>query len=120
MTAKPIILLVEDEPLLLEMTKVDLEEIGLTVVCANNADEALEVLETGIQISALMTDIRMPGPYDGWELARRVRDLRPGLPVIYASGYSTNTPHPVEGSIFLQKPYRLRDIEKALADLCVC
>lgn len=119
-TDKAVILLVEDEALLLEMTKCDLEDLGFTVITASDGDAALQILQAGVSISALLTDIRMPGLHDGWELARRVRDLHPGLPVIYASGYSTSTPHPVEGSIFLQKPYRLNDIEKALESLCVC
>jgi CheY-like chemotaxis protein len=119
-TAKRVILLVEDEALLLEMTRADLEDLGFEVICASNADGALEVLHAGTSISALLTDIRMPGMHDGWELARRARDLRPGLPVLYASGFSANTPQPVPGSIFLQKPYRLPDIEKALEALSVC
>lgn len=119
-TDKPVILLVEDEALLLEMTKSDLEDLGFTVIPASNGDDALQILQTGAPISALLTDIRMPGLHDGWELARRARDLHPALPVLYASGFSANTPRPVPGSIFLQKPYRLRDIEKALEDLSVC
>lgn len=107
----------EDEALLLEMTKDDLEDLGFTVICAANADEALRVLETGTPVSALFTDIRMPGPYDGWELARRARDLRPGLPVLYASGFSGEGPQPVAGSVFLHKPYRLSEVEEALGRL---
>ena len=120
MTGKPVILLVEDEPLLLEMTRCDLEDLGFTVIGASNGDAALQILQDGVSISALLTDIRMPGVHDGWELARRARDLLPTLPVLYASGFSANTPQPVPGSIFLQKPYRLHEIEKALEDLRVC
>ena len=111
------ILLVEDEALLREMTQEDLEDLGFRVIAAANADEALQVLEAGTEVAALFTDIRMPGPHDGWELARRARALRPGLPVLYASGYSGEGPQPVAGSIFLHKPYRLSEIENALRQL---
>ena len=65
----------------------------------------------------MITDIRMPGGYDGWALARRARELRPGLPVIYLSGYSENGPQPVEGAIFISKPYRIGELHSALTTL---
>ena len=111
------ILLVEDEPLLREMTRVDLEDLGHFAVCSVDCEEASALLMGEQMVDALITDIRMPGECDGWELARRARALRPNLPVIYISGYSAEQPQPVPGGIFLKKPYRLRDIEQALAEL---
>ncbi len=112
---KPIVLLVEDEPLLREMTKNDLEDLGYEPVCARDADEALAVLGNGQDPRVLITDIRMAGACDGWELARRARKLHPQLDVIYISGYSADEPQPVPGSVFVKKPYRLHEIEEALA-----
>jgi CheY-like chemotaxis protein len=117
MKSKPVVLLVEDEPLLSEMTKNDLEDLGFSTVCAKDAAEALETLQGEARAGVLITDIRMPGEFDGWELARRARALRPDLLVIYISGYSADAPQPVVGSVFLKKPYRLRDVEDALARL---
>jgi CheY-like chemotaxis protein len=114
---KPVVLLVEDEPLLREMTRSDLEDLGLSAVCAQDADEALQTLGTAQRTAVLITDIRMPGSCDGWELARRARQMRPDLPVIYISGYTADAPQPVAGGIFLKKPYRLKDVEGALAGL---
>jgi CheY-like chemotaxis protein len=114
-TAK--ILLVEDEFLLREATLEDLRELGFDAVCAAEAAEAWEMLEEDSTIAGLITDIRMPGDWDGWELARQARAARPDLAVIYVSGFSDGTPQPVPGSVFLKKPYRFDDIRDALAQV---
>ena len=117
MRTKAAVLLVEDEPLLREMTKNDLEDLGFGIICASDGAEALEALRTNERARVLMTDIRMPGEFDGWELARRARELRPELRVIYISCYAVDAPQPVDGSVFLKKPYRLREVEDALVRL---
>ena len=114
---KPI-LLVEDEALLLEVLREDLADLGYATVCASDFDEALETLEQAGPLAGLLTDIRMPGAADGWELARRARALRPDLPIIYLSGYSGEAQEPVAGSVFLRKPCRLPELAAALARLC--
>lgn len=111
----PKILLVEDEFLLREATAEDLRELGYEPICVGLADDAWPTLESETELAALITDIRMPGCMDGWKLARRARSLRPGLHVIYVSGFSETEPQPVPGGIFLKKPYRFDDIRQALA-----
>ena len=111
------VLLVEDEPLLREVTSEDLQDLGFETLCARDGEQALEFLESDQPIVALITDIRMPGPLDGLRLARRARELRPDLPVIYLSGYSDDGDEPVEGAQFVRKPYRIGDIEQALSKL---
>lgn len=108
------ILLVEDEFLLREATSEDLRELGFEPICAARADEAWEVLSSDTQIAGLITDIRMPGDWDGWELARRARTVRPELGIIYVSGFSDAQIQPVPGAVFLKKPYRFHDIRVAL------
>src|SRR3954451_2013718 len=54
----------------------------------------------------LFTDIRLPGTMDGWGLAEAARALHLDLPVIYATGFTTEGPRLVPKSVFLQKPYR--------------
>lgn len=110
----PTILLVEDELLLREATADDLRELGYEPVLASQADEAWELLQGDFPFAGLITDIRMPGEWDGWELARRARTIRPGLGVVYVSGFSDSEPQLVPGSIFLKKPYRFNDIRDAL------
>ena len=110
------ILLVEDEPLLREVTSEDLESLGFEVECARDGDEAIEILAQRT-FAALITDIRMPGAVDGWEVARRAREQHPDLPVIYLSGYSDPASEPVEDARLVQKPYRIGDISRALGEL---
>ena len=111
------VLLVEDEPLLREVTSEDLQDLGFDTVCAHDGDHALEYLESDIALVAMVTDIRMPGTFNGWTLGRRARELRPELPVIYLSGYSEDGLQPVPGGVFVPKPYRLHDIEAAFVQL---
>jgi CheY-like chemotaxis protein len=111
------VLLVEDEPLLREVTSEDLQDLGFETLCARDAEHALEFLEGEQQLAAMITDIRMPGPMDGLALAQRARELRPDIPVIYLSGYSDDGDEPVEGAQFVRKPYRIGDIEQALTKL---
>ena len=111
------ILLVEDEFLLREATSEDLRELGYEPICTGRADEAWPVLTSDVEIAGLITDIRMPGEWDGWELARRARELRPKLRLIYVSGFSETEPQPVPGGVFLKKPFRFNEIRSALAQV---
>lgn len=86
-----IILIVEDEPMLLSMVKDVIERIGYKALTATSGKEALGLIEGGTDIDLLFTDVVMPGGVGGFELARRARELRPSLPVIYASGYTGYT-----------------------------
>lgn len=110
------ILLVEDEPLLRELTRDDLVDEGHAVIVAGDAHEALEALEAA-SFDILLTDIRMPGRIDGWELARLARWRMPELAVIYISGYSPETIQPVEGGRFLKKPFRCEDLLRAITEV---
>lgn len=109
------VLFVEDEMLLRELTRQDLADSGFEVTCAANGTEALSMLENGKVFDTLITDIRMPGEPDGWELARLARDRQPGLRVIYVSGYSAEQVRCVPGGVFLKKPYRFEELRGAMA-----
>jgi CheY-like chemotaxis protein len=110
------ILLVEDEPDILNIGKSALEKAGYRVLSAINGDVALVMLSTGLTIDLLITDIIMPGVLDGFGLARRVRDIFPNIPIIYTTGFSGVTAVRSKGAPFgatLQKPWK----PKALIDL---
>jgi CheY-like chemotaxis protein len=98
------VLVVEDDDLVRDLIARELEEVGYVVVEAVTAEEGLKVLEHQ-PVNALFTDIRLPGALDGWQLAEQARKLDPDLPVIYATGYSEETPRVVTGGVFLRKPY---------------
>jgi CheY-like chemotaxis protein len=119
MEQQPHILIVEDEPMISAMVSETLAEDGFAVHVAATASEALRYLMAGGKVDVLFTDIDLPGGMDGGALAARVRDLRPGLPVVYASGKAHGLRHiaRVPGSIYLEKPYAPETASAVLARL---
>lgn len=82
------VLLVEDEPSLLASLTEGLIALGYTPVLAPSGVQALELLANGIEVDLVLTDIVMPGGVGGFELAHRIRERIPGMPIVYMSGYT--------------------------------
>ena len=99
------VLIVEDDPLVRVMAVEALLDEGFEVVEAETGEAALEACRQG-RADILFTDIRLPGPLDGWAVAQFARQLRAALPVVYATGYTVDRSAEVSGAIFLNKPYR--------------
>jgi len=114
---RPRILVVEDEWLVSDVLARELEDAGYEVIEVERADAALEILAGPVPIDLLFTDIRLPGALDGWDLAEEARRLRPDLPVIYATGYTTAEPRRVPGGVFFTKPYRAAAVIEAVRRL---
>lgn len=113
--AKPVVLVVEDEPLQ-RMMAVDLAlDAGFEVVEAWSADEAVAILESRSDIRVVFTDVDMPGSMDGLKLAAAIRDRWPPIEIIVTSGHMrmTDGALPVR-SVFFSKPY---DTEKVAAEM---
>ena len=105
--SRPALLVVEDDALV-RMTLVDvLTDDGFEVLEAEDAAQGLDLICTRPEIAAMLTDINLPGGADGFALAQAVRVVRPGLPVLYASGrYSAvEAGKAVPGARFLAKPF---------------
>jgi PAS domain S-box-containing protein len=104
-----IVLLVEDEPKVLQMSKTMLERLGYTVLAAGTPNEAIRLADgySG-QIHLLATDVIMPG-MNGRELSARLMETRPEMKCLYMSGYTANIIANQgvlkEGVSFLQKPF---------------
>jgi PAS domain S-box-containing protein len=102
------ILLVEDEPLVRELSRDMLERQGYQVVLASDASEAERISAVAGSFDLLITDAVMPS-ISGVELARRIRASHPGLKVLFISGYSDQPAErdqtAAEGAAFLQKPF---------------
>jgi CheY-like chemotaxis protein len=115
------VLLVEDEALISEMASEALEEQGFEVESVSNARDALRRLKTGSRIDILFTDVNLPGGMDGATLARCARALRPDLPVMYTSGRRSviDQLDPVEGAMFVPKPYDPFNLGRLLEYLVV-
>ncbi|HMR78102.1 MAG TPA: response regulator, partial [Polyangiaceae bacterium] len=83
-----VVLLVEDEPTVLRSARRVLTKLGYTVLEASNAHVALEVAaKTTFRIDLLLTDVVLP-KVNGRELAEQLRALRPGIKVLFMSGYA--------------------------------
>jgi CheY-like chemotaxis protein len=111
------ILLVEDEQRLRELTSVGLRELGYTVHEAANGGEALKLIDSLPTLHCLFTDIVMPD-MTGRQLADEALKRRPGLKVLYTTGYTRNAvvhngvlDHGVN---FIAKPFMLQDLARKL------
>jgi CheY-like chemotaxis protein len=110
------ILFVEDDELVREAVVRGLEEAGFEVVVAANGDRALAMIEAGLDIDVAFSDIVMPGKISGIDLAGILRERRPGLPVVLATGY-TDQRATVPGVQVLAKPYEIGQLVELLAGL---
>jgi DNA-binding NtrC family response regulator len=81
------ILFVEDDPDSLDAAIEILREAGYETVSAVNADIGLILLEQGLPFRLLITDIVLPGRLDGFALARRAKEIRPQIEIIYATAF---------------------------------
>ncbi|WP_052214081.1 response regulator [Belnapia sp. F-4-1] len=104
------VLVVDDEPMILEILVEHCASLGLTVYEAPDGEPALREIERHPEIEVLVTDVRMPG-LDGPALAERALVLRPSLKVIFVTGYATHysTAWPT-----LRKPFELDALDLAL------
>ena len=101
------VLVVESEAIVLRELAAQLRDIGLVVLEAVDADEALGLLDAHPEIRLLFTDIRMPGSMDGLRLAHHVRHRWPPVRIIVVSGeLDTQSWQLPDNSVFLAKPYR--------------
>ncbi|KAE9653438.1 response regulator [Pseudomonas sp. PB105] len=111
-----IILVVEDDAIVRMLIVDVLEELEFKVLEAADAEAALvEVQDNGQVIDLMMTDVGLPD-MDGKQLATIVRELRPSLPILFASGYAENIDVPA-GMQVIAKPFsidQLRDKVKSM------
>src|SRR3954466_1498214 len=107
LAGKPVILVVEDE-LLVRIVQVDiLREAGFRVAEAQDADEAFDMLRSRPEITAVLTDVDMPGSLNGFEFARLVKQGWPEVGVLAISGKRQPAPGDLPAGVeFVQKPIR--------------
>jgi CheY-like chemotaxis protein len=110
------VLLVEDNPDVAIVSTSLLEQLGYTVRRVADAEAALREIERD-GIDLVFSDIVMPGKMDGLSLARHLKETRPGLPILLASGYSDAALN-VHGDFpILRKPYEIHQLSQAIAKL---
>jgi PAS domain S-box-containing protein len=113
--AKGSVLLVDDEVLIRMSTADMLSEVGYKVIEASSAEQALELIDSGLHVDVLVTDHLMPG-MSGGELARTIQDRWPQMPVLIVSGYA-EADGISPGLPCLTKPFRQSDLTAVMANL---
>ena len=110
------VLLVEDNPDVASVSASLLEQLGYTVRRVSDAETALSEIERD-GIDLVFSDIVMPGIMDGLKLAQRLKEIRPHLPILLATGYSDAAAN-VRGDFpILRKPYEIHQLSQAIAKL---
>lgn len=111
------ILVVEDDDMVRAYVENELKALGYRVIATSNGPTALDVLRQAGDIHLLFTDVVMPGGMFGPELARQAMQLRPGLKVLFTSGYSQDPVKASDGigdARILSKPFRRKDLAAML------
>jgi len=109
------VLLVEDDREVAKVTAELLRDIGAVVVPVSDSNAALAAVERDVMIGLVISDIVMPGGVSGIDLARRLREYRPDLPILLATGYSQHAPQILdEGFVLVEKPYSRATLIAAL------
>jgi CheY-like chemotaxis protein len=85
-----VVLVAEDDESVRETVVALLSDLGYRVLKAKDAQSALNIVESGMPIDVLLTDVVMPGPLRSTELARKARERMPNLAVLFTSGYAEN------------------------------
>lgn len=111
----PVVLIVEDEPIVRFYECEVAEGAGFQTILAGNADEALRELEGPVAVSILVTDVAMPGSMDGVELANTVRARWPEIGIVIVSSHVDS----VEGDgradiVYVHKPFTAAQLVAAL------
>jgi PAS domain S-box-containing protein len=113
------VLIVDDQPEVLEITSELFRTLGFEVLAANSGEEALGVLKRTPDLRLMLSDVVMPG-MSGIQLAQQARAAVPDMKVILASGYTnpaTDKDKGLDGFHFLPKPYRMADLVKMLRSM---
>ncbi len=113
-----IILVVEDDKLVRDYVLTQLHSLGYVTLDAANAAEALALVESGNAFDLLFTDVIMPGAMNGRQLATELQKKKPGLKVLFTSGYTENAiihhGRLDSGVLLLAKPYRKSDMARMI------
>lgn len=109
------ILVVDDDRDVLAVTAALLEADGYEVLCAASPSEALLLLKADRDVVLLFTDIVLPGSMNGFDLAEKAKAIRPGLRVLYTSGFLQDE-GAWEGQL-LTKPWTEGDLKRAMTEL---
>jgi len=110
------LLFVDDDFLISLSTVALLEDLGHSVIKAASGPDALDILKSGKAVDLMITDYAMPG-MTGLQLAEAVRELKPDLPILLATGYAELPARPTLELPRLSKPYRQHQLAEKISAL---
>ena len=117
--SQPVILVVDDDVMVQELSADILRDSGFRVFVADGADGAIEILKSEPEIRLLFTDVVMPGSMNGFALADWARSARPEIGILYTSGYSWTASETYGGRLhgeLVKKPFRAAELQAAVAN----
>jgi CheY-like chemotaxis protein len=117
---QPVILVIEDDQAIQTVVEEALIEGGFEPAIAASGEEAVTLLKSGvITYRALVTDIQLRGAIDGWEVAKKAREIDPAFPIIYMTGAAAGqwASQGVPNSILLTKPFAPAQLVTAVSQL---
>ena len=116
---QPTVLVVEDEVLVQMLVLEVLQDLDLQSLEANDAPSALEILRSEAPVDLLVTDVGLPG-MNGRDLADAARELRPGLKVLFVTGYADRAQageFAGEGMDMIVKPFNLDQLSGKITEM---
>jgi len=115
------ILVVDDEATIRHLVDEILDECGYTVIGAGDGAAGIKVLQSGAKIELLITDVGLPNGMNGRQVADAARSLRPGLKVLFITGYAENAAvgngHLEPGMELLTKPFAMSDLVRKVQEM---
>ncbi len=113
--------MVDDEATIRHLIDEVLDDLGYTVIGAADGASGIKVLQSGARIELLITDVGLPGGMNGRQVADEARRLRPGLKVLFITGYAENAAvgngHLEPGMELLTKPFTLDALASKVGDM---
>jgi DNA-binding response OmpR family regulator len=116
----PVILVIEDDPPIQFVIEEALSAGGFEPAIAASGEEAVTLLRSGLtRYQGLVTDIRLRGTMDGWEVARQAREIDPEFPVVYITAAHADqwAAHGVPNSVLMTKPFAAAQLVTAISNL---
>lgn len=116
----PVVLVVEDDDPIQSIVEDALTDGGFETAIAASGEEAVTLLKGGlVKYRAVVTDVNLKGRMDGWEVARRAREIDPEFPIVYMTGAAADEwpSRGVPNSVLLQKPFAPAQLVTAVSHL---
>ena len=110
-------LVVEDNPNVRKTVIRQLHDLGYKTIEAESGASALQMVRGGAEFDLLLTDVIMPGGMTGYQLADELRQAKPGLKILFTSGYTELATAGEQAALkdpLLSKPYRKQDLGRAV------